>query len=164
MKRVYSDTSALIKEFVPEVGSDLIDKLTTAARENKLEIISSVWAINETIAVIDRKQRKGELTKVEIQRIIATFVNRYLNNKENFFFVSIQSEMVANSRILINEFHISADDALHLYTGYIYDCSYFLIHDNKIIDRILSRVAEDMRTINLADETNRRYLESELSL
>lgn len=53
-KRVYFDTSAVIKEFVPEVGSDLIDKITTSAREGKLQIITSVWAINEAIAVIDR--------------------------------------------------------------------------------------------------------------
>jgi predicted nucleic acid-binding protein len=32
-KLLYFDTSSLIKEFVQEAGSDLIDKVTTAARE-----------------------------------------------------------------------------------------------------------------------------------
>ena len=41
-KRVYFDTSALIKEFVPEVGSDLIEAIARAARQNKLQILSSV--------------------------------------------------------------------------------------------------------------------------
>ena len=43
-KLAYFDTSALIKEFIEEVGSDLIDKVTTAAREKKYSdyIISMV--------------------------------------------------------------------------------------------------------------------------
>jgi predicted nucleic acid-binding protein len=60
-KRLYFDTSAVIKEFAPEVGSELIDKLTTKAREGDIQIVSSVWMINEALAVIDRKFRKNEL-------------------------------------------------------------------------------------------------------
>ncbi len=60
-KRLYFDTSAVIKEFSPEVGSELIDKLTTKAREGDIQIVSSVWMINEALAVIDRKFRKNEL-------------------------------------------------------------------------------------------------------
>jgi predicted nucleic acid-binding protein len=58
-KRLYFDTSAVIKEFAPEVGSELIDKLTTKAREGDIQIVSSVWMINEALAVIDRKFRKN---------------------------------------------------------------------------------------------------------
>lgn len=60
-KRLYFDTSAVIKEFAPEVGSELIDKLTTKATEGDIQIVSSVWMINEALAVIDRKFRKNEL-------------------------------------------------------------------------------------------------------
>lgn len=45
-KRIYFDTSALVKEFAPEVGSDLIDKVTTGSREGKFQIVTSVWSIN----------------------------------------------------------------------------------------------------------------------
>ncbi len=56
-KLVYFDTSAIIKEFVPEVGSDLIDDVSNAAEAGNLQIITSTWSINEAVAVIDRLTR-----------------------------------------------------------------------------------------------------------
>jgi len=38
-KKVYFDTSAVIKEFVPEVGSDLVDDAANAAKAGKLQIM-----------------------------------------------------------------------------------------------------------------------------
>lgn len=40
-KLVYFDTSAIIKEFVPEVGSDLVDDISNAAEAGNLQIITS---------------------------------------------------------------------------------------------------------------------------
>ena len=65
-KRLYFDTSAIIKEFSPEVGSELIDRLTTKASEGDIQIVSSVWMINEALAVIDRKFRKNELKQPQV--------------------------------------------------------------------------------------------------
>jgi predicted nucleic acid-binding protein len=154
-----------MKEFVSEVGSDLIDMVITAARENKLQIISSVWAINEAIAVIDRKVRKKELTALEVQTIIATFAQRINEGSQSssFLFTPMTHQIVANSRLLIDHFHISPDDALHLYTAWIYDCNHFLIHDKKIINRIKSGVAEDMTVIDLNNEGDRMHLATKLS-
>jgi predicted nucleic acid-binding protein len=52
-KTLYFDTSALLKEFVNEIGSDLVSKITST-NTNDIQIISSVWSINEAISVIDR--------------------------------------------------------------------------------------------------------------
>jgi hypothetical protein len=54
--RLYFDTSTLIKEFRNEIGSDLISKLTSTDRYD-LQIISSIWTINEIIGIIDRLSR-----------------------------------------------------------------------------------------------------------
>lgn len=156
----------MIKEFVPEVGSDLIDKITTSAREGNLQIISSIWAINEAVAVIDRLTRtpKNPLSKGEQQGIIATFAERIIQSNENsaYRFAPIDHALVANSRMLIDGLHISPDDALHLYTGYVYDCEYFLIHDNKIIERLKSEKIEGMTIIDLDNEADRRLIASRL--
>jgi predicted nucleic acid-binding protein len=52
-KILYFDTSALLKEFVNEIGSDLVSKITSS-NTNNIQIISSVWSINEAMSVIDR--------------------------------------------------------------------------------------------------------------
>jgi predicted nucleic acid-binding protein len=164
-KRVYFDTSAVIKEFVPEVGSDLIDKVTTSAREGNLQIIASVWAINEAIAVIDRLTRRHEkpLSRSEQQEIIATFAQRITESSEHaaYRFAPIKHSLVSNSRMLIDGLHISPDDALHFYTAYVYDCDYFLIHDNKTVNRLKSQQVDGMTVIDLDSEADRSYLASQ---
>jgi predicted nucleic acid-binding protein len=55
-EKLYLDTSAIIKEFVPEeIGSDLIIKLVNLAIKKKIQIVTSTWTINEFLAVIDKK-------------------------------------------------------------------------------------------------------------
>ena len=165
-KTLYFDTSAVVKEFSREIGSDLIDKLTTKAREGIIQIVSSVWAINESIAVIDRKFRKGELNQIEVQTIIATFAERVKSSSEtsNFRFAYLDHKIVSESRFLINELHISPDDALHLYTCWSCDCQYFVIHDKKIVSNLKSQEYQDFEIVDLGNEQDRINLESKLEL
>lgn len=167
-KRVYFDTSAVIKEFVSEIGSDLVDDISNNAKTGNLQIITSVWSINEAVAVVDRLARKPEnpLSKVEQQQIIATIVERIRYSNENAIFriAPIDHAIVANSRLLIDELHISADDALHVYTGWIYDCGHFLIHDKKIVQRIKAVPIEGMKVVDLGSEQDRIQARSDLGL
>lgn len=167
-KRLYFDTSAIVKEFVDEEGSELVDKITTAAREGGVQIISSVWAINETLAVVDRLTRRPQnpLSTSEQQEIIATFSERIRGTDENapFRFAPIDHAIVAYSRQVIDGYHISADDALHVYTAFIYDCNYFLIHDNKIVHRLKQDPVEAMEIIDLGNEADIKHLANQLAL
>ena len=51
---LYFDTSALVTEFHNEIDSDLVSKIITSTNRNDLQIISSIWTINEIIAVMDK--------------------------------------------------------------------------------------------------------------
>lgn len=167
-KRVYFDTSAVIKEFVPEVGSDLVDSVSNAAKEGRLQIITSAWSINEAIAVFDRLTRRpvDPLSRAEQQQIIATLVERFRDTYEHaaFRIAPIEHVIVASSRLLINELHISADDALHVYTGWVYDCDYFFIHDSKIVSRVKAAQPEGMKIVDLGNQQDRDAVREELGL
>lgn len=123
-----------------------------------------MWAINEAIAVVDRLTRRSKdpLSKVEQRQIIATFAERVKASKADaaFRFAPIEHVLVTvtNSRTLIDGMHISPDDALHLHTAYIYDCSYFLLHDAKIVQRIKTKPIECMQIIDLDDQRDREHL------
>ncbi len=99
MNKVYFDTSALFKEFENTIGSDLVDKIIVNAKEGKVQIISSIWSINEAVAVIDRKYRKGELQDTEAQIIFATLSDRISTSTEkaSFSFKRITHSVVTNS-------------------------------------------------------------------
>ena len=84
-KRLYFDTSAVIKEFAPEVGSELIDRLTTKAMK-AIYKLSLYRMINEALAVIDRKFRKNEL-KLPKFRNHSTFAERIKTSSQNAIFL-----------------------------------------------------------------------------
>lgn len=102
------------------------------------------------------------LSQSEQQDIIATIVERIRESSEHaaYRFAPIEHPIVTNSRTLIDGLHISPDDALHFYTAYVYDCDYFLIHDNKIVKRLKSQRIKGMTVIDLDSETDRSYLVS----
>ena len=62
MKLIYLDTSAYLKEFAREKGSDAIATLFELCKKGEIRLLISEWTINEGIAVIDRKLRRGEIT------------------------------------------------------------------------------------------------------
>jgi predicted nucleic acid-binding protein len=172
-KRLYFDTSAFVKEFVPELGSQLISRIVTAATEGHIEVYCSEWVINEAVAVVDRLSRrinehtkKPYLSKVKVQGIIATIAERVRNSglqNSNIYFVYLDHAILANSRKLIDQYHISADDAVHLYTGWIYDCDYFLTHDKDLFKRIPSKNYEGIQMIDLGNAKDRNQLGSKLT-
>lgn len=166
--RLYYDTSALVKEFVSEVGSDLIDRIGTADASKQLQVITSVWSINEAIAVIDRLSRRPQnpLTKVERQEIMATLAQRIKNSSERaaFKFAPMEHRIIANSRILIDRLHISPDDAVHLYTAFIFDCQYFLVHDDKLVNKLKGDPIEGMKVIDLGNKQDRDIPANEIGL
>jgi hypothetical protein len=128
----------------------------------------SIWSINEAIAVIDRLTRRpvDPLKRSEQQQIIATFVDRIRGSSENasYRIAPIEHIVVTNSRLLIDQLHISPDDALHVYTAWIYDCDYYFIHDNKIVKRLKAASLEGMRIIDLDNEQDRVLARRELGL
>jgi predicted nucleic acid-binding protein len=115
-----------------------VDRLTTSARENKVQIISLQWAINETVKVLDGLQRKKEITRMELQRAIFMMVERVANSSKdsNFRFAEVSNQIVIISSYLIPEFHISADDALHFATALSYGCKAFVLDDRSFKNKI----------------------------
>ena len=167
-KRVYFDTSAVIKEFVPETGSDLVDDTINAAKSGDIQVYTSVWSVNEAVAVVDRLTRRpaDPLSAAEQQQIIATFTERIRDSGEHAAYrvTPIEHVMVTGSRLLIDQLHISPDDALHIYTAWIYDCDYFFIHDDKIVKRLKQASIQDMTVIDLGDEKDKALARSQLNL
>jgi hypothetical protein len=170
--RLYFDTSTLIKEFRNEIGSDLISKLTSTDRYD-LQIISSIWTINEIIGIIDRLSRtineqtkRPELTNPDIQQIISTLVERIKTTNENSFyrFVYLDHPIITDSRTLITDFHLSPNNAVHVFTGFVYDCDYFLVQNKKLIKQFSSKQYLTMRLIDLTDDDDRKFLENKLNL
>ena len=133
--KIFLDTSAYVKIFKRECGSSLIKKIIKLAQANKIQLYFSVWALNESIAAIDKScHQKNQITLQRKNKIIATILHETLiyTKFQNITFVTLDFNVVKESHILIIEHHISADDALHLFTAYSEHCDHFVCSDKHL--------------------------------
>lgn len=151
--KVYFDSSAYVKIFAQESGSQDARLLFELAHEGRVQIFMSTWTINETIAAIDRKHRRMEISENELKRILATIIKNtieYSEDSKTITFIPIDREIVDRSQDIIMSRHVSADDALHLYTAYAKDCQYFIHHDEKLKKQIGKKI-DDLTLIDVTD-------------
>jgi len=108
---LYCDTSALIKRYVEEEGSDDVDHVWS----DSLGIATSVVAFAETLAAFSRKLREGVLTEKEYSAALKIF-------KADFYsliLVSITPGLNAMIERLVRGHTLRGFDAIHLSSALI---------------------------------------------
>lgn len=161
MKKIFFDTSVYVKIFAQEPGTQEAKHLIDLAHEGRVEILLSVWAINEAIAAIDRRcsQRNG-LTPDERDIIVATILKQgmeWANPEYNVRFLPLDPAIVGGSVELIYRLHISADDAVHLYTAFLQQCEALICKDDQL-KRNGDHKLKGLRIIDIATSTEMNSL------
>lgn len=166
MKKIYLDTSAFFKFFVEEEASEVVERLIRLARENLIQIVLSDWVINESIALIKENNRKGKINSTETWHILSELVNMIKAEiqHENFTFYSITEKIVIGSRFDIQEYNISASDALHVFIAAAADCNYFVSANKQLIEQ-LTRDSHKLIAYNIIinEDVNRMFNDIESS-
>jgi predicted nucleic acid-binding protein len=153
--KIYLDTSVYVKRFKEEQGSDTIHRIfRIAQKDSRLKILMSLWTINESITAIDKKfYQKKLISEDERKKVIATILAtslEYLQLFPNIEFVPVTSKILKDSTSLIQSLHISADDALHIYTAIKLRCKYFIFQDRHLKDQLTNNI----QGITIVDVTN----------
>jgi len=105
--RIYLDTSALVKRYCEESGSDVVNEVF----ESGNEIVTSYWTLAEAIAAIDKKVAKRQISEEERDFVISVLFSDALNG---ITFVKISNDFIEAIIEKILAHHISTDDALQL--------------------------------------------------
>lgn len=118
MLRLYLDTSALLKRYVVEPGTETIDEVFGKAETGELTITLSLWNIGEAIGVLDEKLRKGWLTKTEFDKTLNLFADEItkLLRLKTIEIIPAQTHLLTNTWELIMPLHIYEADALQITT------------------------------------------------
>lgn len=69
---IYCDTSALLKLYLPEVGSDEFNEIL----EGRDDVIVSDLAVTEIISAMARRLRQGALSRVAARRLQQAIIGR----------------------------------------------------------------------------------------
>jgi predicted nucleic acid-binding protein len=135
VKRVYLDTSAFVKLFFDEMDSELVERIVELARSKKIQIAMSEWNLNEAIWTAEKKVLKGKISNGEAFRVINLMADTIRDgiNDGTIIWLGFPSEAIVNSRVVIEELHANAADALHIYLARTSDCTHFISSDEELV-------------------------------
>jgi uncharacterized protein len=128
---VYLDSSALVKRYVKEPGTDDIDKIFDMVDSGNARLCLSIWNTGEVAGALDRYDRRG---KADYQRNIDTFFNdveRYLK-AGNVELINITPLLISESIKILRKHHIYIADALQIQTCKVIEADLFVTGDREL--------------------------------
>ncbi len=102
----YLDTSALIKRFVREPGSDVVAELLTRGEP----VATAKIAFAEVYSGLTRRFRDGDLSR----RAYALVCRQFERDWPGYLRVDLHDEILISARDLIRRYPLRAFDAIHL--------------------------------------------------
>ncbi|GAB4535846.1 MAG: hypothetical protein Kow0063_20630 [Anaerolineae bacterium] len=113
MGSYYFDTSAVIKLYVPEAGSEWVERIVTQRGEDGfVHVITFVKiGIVETAAALTRRQRLGDITLAERNRLYASFIR---DVEHRFVTLAVDDGLLLRAAELTQHHLLRGYDAVHL--------------------------------------------------
>ncbi|NEQ28188.1 MAG: type II toxin-antitoxin system VapC family toxin [Microcoleus sp. SIO2G3] len=105
----FIDSSALVKQYVPEIGSAWIQQIVSANSGNLIIIARITWV--EVLSALARRQREGSLNTTDVHLIIQRF--RFDLNT-HYQVVELDQVLTESAGQLINQYPLRAYDAIQL--------------------------------------------------
>ncbi len=107
---------------------------------------------------------RGEISHENYPIIRATLIKNlilYGDEGSSVGIVPLPNVILRHSIDVINQFHVSADDALHLYTAFVMNCDYFLCDDRKLVSRTNGEIS-NVKVLSITDPLSMNRLIKEL--
>ena len=135
---VYLDTSAIVKRYVAEEGSEQVDGIYDGAYAGRARIGFSVWNVGEVAVVLDKYERRGVIG--DAKRVFELFLGetRLLARLNQLRLVPLSFKVIATAVSYVFKRGIYVADAVQLASARDFDA--FLTYDER-----LARVARAER-------------------
>ena len=132
----YLDTSALVKRYVAESGSSVVDEIFGGVYRGMGILTFSYWNIAEAVVVFDKYERRLGLKARELLRNLLREV-KTLSNLHRIIIIDVTPSILRTTIKLILKYHVYVADALQV-------ASAISSKSNKFVtgDKDLARIAE----------------------
>jgi predicted nucleic acid-binding protein len=139
-KTVYLDTSAIIKRYVYENGSEVIRAQYREAYNGNVMLLFSLWNIGELLGVFDKANRQKKLTEEQMHEGVSRFSNETARLRKigRLSVVPISERIVEGSWDFVTKYHIYQADALQISSALETKCNEFFTGDQKLHSVTLS--------------------------
>ena len=103
---IYLDSSALVKRYLRETGSDAVQSIVRAERT----IATSKLTYPEMLSALMRKHRAGEVE----QNSLRTVIDKFESDWYHFFVIEFHDELLPTVRTLLRKYPLKGTDTVHL--------------------------------------------------
>ncbi len=99
VKLVYLDSSSIVKRYVGEKGSDVIDTVYEKAEASKLRFVFSIWNVGEVFGAFDRYVVRGLLSDHMVKTALQDFLSESIKMSRlasnNAYYIKILYRLLA---------------------------------------------------------------------
>jgi predicted nucleic acid-binding protein len=154
VKTVYLDSSSILKRYVEEKSSEVVDAFYEKAEAGELELVFSIWNFGEIIGVLDRYASRKLITMEAFRAALSKFVLESMKmiRLGSLQIMPITSTSLSNSWLIITRHHIYEADALQITTSLETKCDFLFSAD---VDLVRIAEKEGIKAINIEAEPER---------
>lgn len=118
MLRFYLDSSAILKRYLIEPGTECVDAIYDKAETGDLVITISLWNIGEVLGVFDQKRRQGLLPENGFEELMRKFGDELLKliRLKSIEIIPAESQLLTDTWSLLKRYHLYEADALQIAT------------------------------------------------
>ncbi|MFB2921142.1 type II toxin-antitoxin system VapC family toxin [Aerosakkonema funiforme] len=136
----FLDTSALVKRYVAETGSNWIKSITDSAIGNDIAIAQITWV--EVLSALGRRRREGSLSTDDFDYVLEEFREDFDNQ---YRVIEVDRMLIEIAGQLVIQYPLRAYDAIQLASALRVQSFFATIPDIELIF-----VTADDRLINIA--------------
>ncbi|MFW5771665.1 MAG: type II toxin-antitoxin system VapC family toxin [Spirochaetota bacterium] len=121
--KLFIDSSALVKRYIHEEGTDVVNQLCA----NASEVAVSILCVTEVLSACDRLLREEKINNEQYQWI----KNELFLDIEQSIVIDITHDVVKTSILCLEKGSIRTLNALQAASAHIYECDLFITSDKR---------------------------------
>jgi predicted nucleic acid-binding protein len=145
-ERYYLDTSAIVKRYVSELGSKIVDDLFGKAHKGSVVIVFSYWNVGEAAVVFDKYGEKPGFKGTEVFKTMLREL-RMLCRAHSAIMVNVTPKTIRESVKLVFKHHLYVADAIQIISAKQANARNFVTGDRVLAE---ASAVEGLETLCLA--------------
>ena len=135
-KHVYLDSSSIVKRYVEEKGSGIVDRTYDVAEAGSLKIHFSIWNVGEVLGTLDRYLMRNILAEDDFRTSVSDFLSESIKlGKLGSLRVSpLAADVLTEAWLILLRQHVYEADALQIATAKSLNCDVLLTADRSLVD------------------------------
>ncbi len=145
---VYLDSSAIVKRYVLESGSQIVKGVYERALNGEVKISFSLWNIGEVLGVFDKYLKRKWLSEDDYKIARLQFISETIRlAKLNILkIIPVRTKLLISSWKLIEKYHIYEADALQIVSAKYVNADQFMTGDKQLYEIALK---EELKGIHV---------------